>query len=56
MLDRSTEAIYPLGMDTLEYIQKVTAKITESFEAGEEKTWSERVKDAGDAVMDEENE
>jgi hypothetical protein len=43
-------------MDSIEYAMKVGKKVQESFEAGEDIPWHERVKRAGDAVMDEEDE
>lgn len=38
-------------MDSIEYAQRLGAKIQASFERGEEMPWPERVRKYGDEVM-----
>jgi hypothetical protein len=41
-------------MDTMEYVMRMGAKVQESFEAGEQMSWAERVAAASAAVVEEE--
>lgn len=43
-------------MDTIDYIAKLGAKLTEKYTEGTDATWAENVKAAGNEVMAEQEE